>query len=240
MPPRTLSREFTALACLVPFSCCDNVNLLLNVRHHQKIALFEDHGVSDATIDEMLARERAVHRRCTPTRLLLSDRQRANRQKCACFLAHLVFAAIIPHHSAGLSPSTPGLRAHVVREWRERHSHHRYSSGCCSLHVHQNGSWVDTCRGTLTHFQCCSVTLHKSLPEASITMLQRCTHSGHSSRFLVQSSKPQCQQPEVIFFGHCFSRWEDILLQLTPSAPTPQGVKVEPLPDSSPLPSGSA
>ena len=41
-------------------------------------ALFEDHAVSCAIIEDMLALERAFYWRCTPGQLLLSDRQSAN------------------------------------------------------------------------------------------------------------------------------------------------------------------
>ena len=42
----------------------------------------------------------AVYWWCAPGQLPLSDRQRANRQKCARFLADLVAAATLPPHSA--------------------------------------------------------------------------------------------------------------------------------------------
>ena len=45
--------------------------------------LFEDHGVSCAIVEDMLALERAVNQRCTPGQLPFSDRQRGPRGRSA-------------------------------------------------------------------------------------------------------------------------------------------------------------
>ena len=62
-------------------------------------ALFEDHGVCFAVVEDMLTLERAVCQQCTPGQLPLSGRQRTNRQKCSR-LADLVAAAVLPPHTA--------------------------------------------------------------------------------------------------------------------------------------------
>ena len=76
-------------------------------------ALFEDPGVSCAIIQDMLALERAVYRRCAPGQL---DRLRTNRQQCARFLTDVVAATVLPLHSADF----PLQLMDFTHSWSER------------------------------------------------------------------------------------------------------------------------
>ena len=59
-------------------------------------ALCEDQRVSWTVMEDMLTLERAVHHRCTPAQLALTERQRFNRQNRADLLQDLVAATTMP------------------------------------------------------------------------------------------------------------------------------------------------
>ena len=73
-------------------------------------------------IVDMLTLERAVHLRCTPGPLPLSDEQTFNRRKCVRFLQDLVAAAVLPPHSADF-PLRPLDFAQTLSDRRDNDIH---------------------------------------------------------------------------------------------------------------------
>ena len=78
--------------------------------------IFEDHGVSWLTIDEMFALELVTYRRCFPAQPILSALQRFSRRKCSHLLRDVAATADLPPHSALFSLQLLDL----AHRWSER------------------------------------------------------------------------------------------------------------------------
>ena len=120
-------------------------------------ALFEDHGVSSAVSEDMLALDWAVHQRCTLGQLPLAGRQRTNRQKCPLLLGRARCRRRSPAPRCRFPSSNFGLCSFVVCKGRGRHPHLRHPSLVCRhLYIHwKRIPGRHTSLGIFAHFPNC-------------------------------------------------------------------------------------